>query len=174
MLDDAEKHGHQTIVSWLPHGKSFMIHDRSFFSDYFLPHYFKTKLTSFRQTLRSNGFAQMGGKGWDSGSYYHKLFVKDDPCRCQGLNPDAMKKAMPEWIHPQDEPNFYAETLAGGSSDQDHGDFSKIAEQSVELVDDPPKCNTKVPVTFLSLPKGEEAESVSAVVERKKPAAHAP
>ena len=116
MLDDVEKYGHQTIVSWLSHGKSFMIHDRSFFCDHILPHYFKTKLTSFRQTLRSYGFAQMGGNGWDSSSYYHKLFVRDDPSLCEGLSPEAMKQAMPEWIHPQNEPNYYADTTHVGTS----------------------------------------------------------
>lgn len=110
MLEDVEKYGHQTMVSWLSHGKGFMIHDRSFFCDHILPQYFKTKLTSFRQTLRSYGFAQMGGNGWDSGSYYHKLFVRDDPSLCEGLSQEAMKQAMPEWIHPQDEPNFYTKT----------------------------------------------------------------
>ena len=112
MLDDVEKFGHQMIVSWLPHGKSFMIHDRPFFCDHILPHYFKTKLTSFRQTLRSYGFAQMGGNGWDSGSYYHKLFVRDDPSLFEGMSQEVMKQAMPEWTHPQDEPNFYAESTS--------------------------------------------------------------
>jgi len=87
-----------------------MIHDRSYFSAHVLPRYFKNKLTSFRQTLRSYGFTQMGGRGWDSGSYYHKLFVRDDASLCRGLDQEAMKSTMPEWVAPQDEPNFYSDT----------------------------------------------------------------
>jgi len=107
MLSDANRHGHNYVISWAPHGKAFMIHDRPYFSNNIMPSYFKSKFTSFRQSLRNHGFAQIGGNGWDEGAYYHKLFLRDEPQLCQGLTQDQMKKAMPEWIPVEDEPNFY-------------------------------------------------------------------
>jgi len=107
MLSDASRHGYQFVVSWAPHGKAFMIHDRPYFSSKIMPSYFKSKFTSFRQSLRNHGFAQIGGNGWDEGAYYHKHFLRDEPQLCQGLTQDQMKKAMPEWIPVEDEPNFY-------------------------------------------------------------------
>jgi hypothetical protein len=108
MLDDAPRYGHQLVVSWLPHGKAFLIHDRPFFASNIMPFYFKSKFTSFRQLLRNHGFAQMGGNGWDEGSYYHKVFIRDDPSLCRGLTQQQMKEAMPDWIPASEEPDFYS------------------------------------------------------------------
>ena len=107
MLSDASRHGYEFVISWSPHGKAFMIHDRSYFSNKIMPNYFKSKFTSFRQSLRNHGFAQIGGNGWDEGAYYHKLFIRDEPLLCQGLTQNQMKTAMPEWIPVEDEPTFY-------------------------------------------------------------------
>ena len=107
MLSDANRHGHNYVISWAPHGKAFVIHDRPYFINNIMPSYFKSKFTSFRQALRNHGFAQIGGNGWDEGAYYHKLFLRDEPQLCQGLTQDQMKKSMPEWIPVEDEPNFY-------------------------------------------------------------------
>lgn len=115
MLSDASRHGHNYVISWAPHGKAFMIHDRPYFSNNIMPSYFKSKFTSFRQSLRNHGFAQIGGNGWDEGAYYHKLFLRDEPQLCQGLTQDQMKKAMPEWIPVEDEPNFYPSSSMGES-----------------------------------------------------------
>jgi len=109
MLNDASRDGNESVVTWMPHGKAFMIHDRNYFSNSIMPNYFKSKFTSFRQALRNHGFAQMGGNSWDEGAYYHKLFLRDEPLLCQGLTHEQMKKAMPEWIPTADEPSFYPE-----------------------------------------------------------------
>ena len=107
MLDEAQIYGHQLVISWLPHGKAFLVHDRPYLASHILPHYFKSKFTSFRQALRHHGFAQMGGSGWDAGAYYHRLFVRDDPSLCQGLTQQQMKEGMPQWVPANEEPNFY-------------------------------------------------------------------
>jgi hypothetical protein len=98
------------VVSWLPHGKAFLVHDRPYFTSNIMPSYFKSKFTSFRQSLRNHGFAQMGGSGWDEGAYYHKLFIRDEPSLCQGHSIHQMKQAMPDWIPASEEPDFYAST----------------------------------------------------------------
>jgi hypothetical protein len=119
ILDDAHRHGYQMFVSWLPHGKAFAVHDRPHFANTIMPLYFKNKFNSFRHSLRSHGFAQMGGSGWDEGVYYHKLFVRDDPCVCQYLTEKQMKEAMPEWIPPSEEPDFYSSVTNGDDSTLD-------------------------------------------------------
>lgn len=49
MLNDEEN---QPIVSWLPHGKGWVIHNKQRFSDFILPKYFKkSKFTSFTRKL---------------------------------------------------------------------------------------------------------------------------
>lgn len=107
MLTDSSRHGLQFVISWCSHGKAFMIHDRPYFSNNIMPHYFKSKFTSFRQSLRNHGFAQIGGNGWDEGAYYHKLFLRDEPLLSQGLTQDQFKKTMPEWLPVEDEPRFH-------------------------------------------------------------------
>lgn len=129
MLRDSSADGNQLTVSWLRHGKAFMIYDRSHFSEEILPAYFKTKFTSFRQALRSHGFAQMGGTNWDEGAFYHKLFIRDEPLLCQGLTQAQMKKAMPDYVPLGEEPNFYPE--------QKHHDLAllDVANSIVSLKD---------------------------------------
>jgi len=107
MLADTSRHGLQFAVSWCSHGKAFMIHDRPYFSNNVLPNYFKSKFSSFRQSLRNHGFAQIGGNGWDQSAYFHKLFLRDEPLLSQGLTQEQFKKAMPEWLPVEDEPEFY-------------------------------------------------------------------
>jgi hypothetical protein len=113
MLDDAHRHGYHIFVSWLPHGKAFVVHERPYFANTIMPLYFKAKFASFRQSLRNHGFAQMGGSGWDEGAYYHKLFIRDDPWLCRGLTQKQMKETMPEWIPPSEEPDFYSSATDG-------------------------------------------------------------
>jgi hypothetical protein len=92
-----------------------------FFTEKILPLYFKGKFNSFRQSLRSHGFGQMGATNcWDEGAHYHKMFVRDSPMLCQGVTTEQMKKSMPEWIPAKDEPNFYGDdsSLSLPSSEQ--------------------------------------------------------
>ena len=70
----------------MPHGKSFAIPDPGAFSAAVLPRHFKsTKFKSFTRRLYRWGFRQIT-KGPDRGSYYHELFVRDDPGLCGRMN----------------------------------------------------------------------------------------
>jgi hypothetical protein len=53
MLEDAEKMGNQSIVSWQPHGRAFRIHKEAEFESKIMPRYFKAKIASFRRWLRA-------------------------------------------------------------------------------------------------------------------------
>ena len=74
---------HETdVISWLPHGKAFIIYKKKSFASQVLPKYFKaTKFTSFTRKLNRWGFTRVT-RGPEMGSYYHKFFVRDDPSLC--------------------------------------------------------------------------------------------
>ena len=83
---DRDSSTYSASIHWMPHGKSFAITDPDAFSADVLPRYFKsTKFKSFTRKLYRWGFRQIT-KGPDKGSYYHELFVRDDPGLCGRMN----------------------------------------------------------------------------------------
>ena len=69
-------------ISWLPHGRSFLIHSPERFTENILPHYFKEcKFASFTRKLYRWGFRQIS-KGPDAESFFHKMFRRDKPELC--------------------------------------------------------------------------------------------
>lgn len=78
MLKDAEAHGHDDVISFLPHGKAFMIHKPEKFAQDIMPKYFKTgRLSSFHRQLNLYGFKR-NTFGQDVGAFYHEYFQRDD------------------------------------------------------------------------------------------------
>lgn len=72
-----DKNSH--IVSWLPHGKGFIIHDKQRFASLILPQYFDgAKFTSFTRRLKRWSFVRVP-RGPELGAYYNKNFVRDLP-----------------------------------------------------------------------------------------------
>jgi hypothetical protein len=72
-----EREGHQDVVGWLPHGRSFKIHQQKEFVESILPKYFvMTKKSSFLRQLNLYGFNRLSGIGLGHGSYYHELFLR--------------------------------------------------------------------------------------------------
>lgn len=62
------------VISWLPHGKGFIIRKKEEFSNDVLPKYFKeAKFTSFTRKLNRWGFTRVT-RGTESGAYYHPYF----------------------------------------------------------------------------------------------------
>lgn len=74
ILSDIERDGLEDIVGWLPHGRSFKIHNQKEFVDKILPKYFMhtTKKSSFLRQLNLYGFNRLSRVGPDQGSYYHE------------------------------------------------------------------------------------------------------
>jgi len=70
---------HKAAVSWLPHGKSFLVLDRKKFVQYVLPKYLgkATKYTSFTRKLSRWNFARVPS-GPDEGAWFNKSFFRDD------------------------------------------------------------------------------------------------
>lgn len=85
ILDDSEL---TDVISWLPHGRSFVIIRPDVFSEKVLPRYFpstdsrsSTKYPSFTRKLNRWGFRQ-ATRGPDTGAFHHPLFRRDEPERC--------------------------------------------------------------------------------------------
>ncbi|GKY92268.1 hypothetical protein MPSEU_000197900 [Mayamaea pseudoterrestris] len=79
------------VVSWLPHGRSFVIIRPDVFTDQVLPKYLpptdargSTKYASFTRKLNRWGFRQ-ATRGPDTGAFSHPLFQKDKPELCHGM-----------------------------------------------------------------------------------------
>lgn len=68
----------QAIISWQPHGRSFLIKDKKRLEDEVLPLFFATgNYDSFRRSLNFWGFVQIRGvNSPDFKSYYHKSFLR--------------------------------------------------------------------------------------------------
>ena len=63
------------IITWLPHGKSFLIKNRKRFTEVVLAAHFKKSLfPSFTRKLNRWGFIRIG-KGVETGSYYSKVCI---------------------------------------------------------------------------------------------------
>lgn len=72
----------QDAISWLPHGKAFLIVNRQRFADRVLPHYFrKTKYTSFTRKLNRWNFTRVT-RGPELGAYYHEFFQRGNEALC--------------------------------------------------------------------------------------------
>lgn len=76
------------IISWLPHGRSFVIIRPDLFCEQVLPRYLppadsrgSTKYPSFTRKLNRWGFRQ-ATRGADTGAFHHPFFCRDQPELC--------------------------------------------------------------------------------------------
>lgn len=73
VLDQVEADGLANVISWMPHGRCFVVHKPKEFVDHVMPKYFRqTKLTSFQRQLNLYGFSRLT-RGPDAGGYYHEV-----------------------------------------------------------------------------------------------------
>jgi len=82
LLDDTYKENKSDIVSFLPHGRAFVIYKQHKFIKDIAPKYFRfSKLTSFQRQLNMYGFRRVT-LGSDAGAYYHTHFLRENPSFC--------------------------------------------------------------------------------------------
>jgi len=95
----------ESIMSWLPHGRGFMVHDTEKFVSEVLPNYFNhSRFASFQRQLNSYGFRRFT-QGRDAGAYYHESFLRGRPYLCANIY--RMREKL-EPLGPGQEINFYA------------------------------------------------------------------
>ena len=77
ILERSDVEGHSSIISWLPHGRSFKIHNEDLFKEHIMTKYFYgTAIKSFKHQLYVYGFRKIGKRFSDAGSYHHQLFIR--------------------------------------------------------------------------------------------------
>jgi len=105
MLDNDDD---PSIVTWLPHGRAFLVRKPAEFTAQIMPKYFRqTKLTSFQRQLNLYGFRRLT-QGSDSGAYYHELFLRGRPQLCLRMQRQKIKgTGHKQPADVQTEPNFY-------------------------------------------------------------------
>ena len=87
MLQTVEREGQDSIVSWLPDGKAFKVHDSTTFVNDIMPRHFKqTKYKSFQRQLNLWGFKRITkSTGPDKGAYSHPQFLRGQKSLCRHL-----------------------------------------------------------------------------------------
>lgn len=79
MLDKLEADGNGDVVSWLPHGRAFVVHDPERFVAELMPVYFnQTKYSSFQRQLHMYNFSRIT-TGRDKGAYWNIHFQRGKP-----------------------------------------------------------------------------------------------
>jgi len=95
LMDILSDEDHSDIISWLSHGKGFMIYKTKEFVTNVMPKYFKqTKFPSFTRKLSRWGFRRVQ-RGPEVGVYYHELFNRDDPHLCLHIRCLPTKNGTP-------------------------------------------------------------------------------
>lgn len=79
MLDKLEADGSRDVISWLPHGRAFVVHDADRFVTELMPVYFnQTKYSSFQRQLHMYNFSRIT-TGRDKGAYWNSHFQRGKP-----------------------------------------------------------------------------------------------
>mmetsp|Transcript_16329 Transcript_16329/g.24072 ORF Transcript_16329/g.24072 Transcript_16329/m.24072 type:complete len:576 (-) Transcript_16329:155-1882(-) len=98
------------IVTWLPHGRSFIVQDTDEFVKSILPRFFRqSAFRSFSRQLQLWEFRRVVSKGPDFGSYYHELFLRGKPHLMMRMRRRKIKGTGAKLVpNPDEEPDFYA------------------------------------------------------------------
>jgi len=109
LIEVLERSDTASVITWLPHGRSFIVRDTKLFVAEVLPRFFRqSKFMSFTRQLNLWGFKRIT-KGVDSGAYYHELFLRGKAHLAKRMRRRKVKgtgaKLTP---NPDEEPDFYA------------------------------------------------------------------
>jgi len=97
------------IISWLPHGRSFLVHKPNEFMKLVLPKFFNQKYASFQRQLNLYGFSRITRDCADRNSYYHECFLRGKRFLCQGIIRIKINGAGARRpSNPESDPNFLA------------------------------------------------------------------
>ena len=100
MLEESNASGHSHIISWLPHGHAFKIHDKNMFEENVLKNYFNSTFDSFKRQLYIYGFKKAGKQSTDFGAYYHDQFICGQKKMSSRIDKWKKKESAFETINP--------------------------------------------------------------------------
>lgn len=104
MLEEIEQGGEAQIVSWLPDGQHFQVHNPQLFVQKVIPKFFKQKsYKSFQRQLHLYGF-QRETDGHHRGAYFHESFVRNN--RQLALEISRIKAPKRRRTPPQSKPDL--------------------------------------------------------------------
>lgn len=105
MHDILSRKEFQSIVSWMPHGRSWRIHKPQEFESYVIPKYFEhVKYTSFLRQANGWGFCRITIDNIDRNSYFHPRFLRGLPHLCKGMK--RPRTATKCHLNPKFEPDL--------------------------------------------------------------------
>jgi len=128
MLEEVETKGEKDIISWMPHGRAFKIHDERAFETNILPRHFKATLASFARWLHHWGFIRMTA-GKDRKCWYHRLFVRGVIELIRDHTRQELFDAMEEWRDLGTEPDLYS-----SGTGEEMSEISLVAKRQKMLV----------------------------------------
>jgi len=97
MLDVVEQRGETSVVSWLPGGRAFRVHNPALFVDQIMKKCFnQTKYKSFQRQLNLWGFERVIRASAEKGSYFHPLFLRGRRDLCQEMARQKVKGEKPK------------------------------------------------------------------------------
>ena len=100
LLEKSNLSGYSHIISWLPHGHTFKIHNKKLFEEYVLNEYFNSTFESFKRQLYIYGFKKIGKRSTDSGAYYHAQFISGQQDMCSRIDKWKKKESKFTTINP--------------------------------------------------------------------------
>jgi len=98
---------YEHIISWMPHGRAWKIHNKDLLMRKIVPKYFvQSKYESFTRQLNGWGFKRLHQSGNDFNAYYHVCFLRGIPHLTVLMTRVApyQGRLLP---HMEGEPNFY-------------------------------------------------------------------
>lgn len=92
LIEGAERNGYGHIISWLPAGNAFKVHDKVAFAEVLMPKYFHSnKYKSFQRNLNLWCFQTLT-KEPNKGAIFHSHFLRGVPDRCHLMRRVKVKK----------------------------------------------------------------------------------
>jgi hypothetical protein len=108
ILDKLESEGSDNIISWLPHGRAFLVSNVDRFVEELMPQYFHmSKYASFQRQLHMYHFQRIT-TGRDKGAYHHPSFLRGSSDLCLSMTRTRVNgKGTRRPGNPEGEPDFY-------------------------------------------------------------------
>jgi HSF-type DNA-binding len=94
LMEILDNKAYSDIISWLPHGRGFIIFRKKSFEQTILPKYFnkQSKYSSFTRKLNRWGFVRVT-RGPETGAYYHANFKRGDHRSCVQMSCQSKRQS---------------------------------------------------------------------------------